>query len=84
MMLINPYPYEDQALSSFSLIVKNETNNNEIYRSFARSHFIWDSKNTENLKSFSPEEIKRVFIDQKIDKLIESVGTINYNPSDWV
>ncbi len=83
LMLLNPYPYEDQALGSFCLLVKNEANKDEVYRSFARSHFIWDSKNTEALESFNYHEIKRIFQDQKIEDLITAAGSVIINEKHW-
>ena len=60
-MLINPYPYQDQALGSFCLITSNEPNRDHIYRSFDKTHFIWDSPNTVSLKSFTVQGMEEVF-----------------------
>lgn len=60
-MLINPYPYQDQALGSFCLIISNEPNRDHIYRSFEKTHFIWDSPNTVSLKSFTVQGMEEVF-----------------------
>ena len=61
MMLLNPYPYQDQALGSFCLLVSNEGNMDYIYRAFDRAHFIWDSPNTEGLESISVQEMEKIF-----------------------
>lgn len=60
-MLINPYPYQDQALGSFCLVISNEPNRDYIYRLFERTHFIWDSPNTEPLDSFEYSGMVSIF-----------------------
>ena len=62
-MLINPYPYQDQALGSFCLFIANDLNRDELYRSFERSHFIWDSPNTVAIESFTAIGVGKVFND---------------------
>ena len=61
IMLINPYPYQDQALGSFCLVISNEANRDEIYQGFERTHFIWDSPNTVTLDSFNVQGMEAVF-----------------------
>ncbi|MBC2696556.1 MAG: hypothetical protein HF982_15030 [Desulfobacteraceae bacterium] len=81
MMLINPYPYQDQALGSFSLVISNEINKDDIYRSFERSHFIWDSPNTEPLESFTFKGMDDIF-GKNLDQLIAKPIKVTVNEED--
>lgn len=73
-MLLNPYPYQDMALGSFCLVVSNDTNRDEIYRSLDRSHFIWDSPNTVKLHAFSYDAMCEVF-DRPLQEIMPSPQT---------
>lgn len=82
MMFINPYPYQDQALGSFSLVISNEPNRDDIYRSFERNHFIWDSPNTELLNSFTVQEMENIF-HKSHEKLIPQPPQVRVKETDF-
>ncbi len=83
MMLINPYPYQDQALGSFCLVILNEPDRDEIYRSFSRAHFIWNSPNTDPLTSFTHEGVRKIFT-KKMDDLTSPPPEVKINEDDFI
>jgi len=82
VMLLNPYPYQDQALGSFCIVVGNEASRNDIYRSFERTHFIWDSPNTVSLKSFTFRGMEEVF-HTELQKLMPAPPHVRVSESDF-
>ena len=81
-MLINPYPYQDQALGSFCLLIGKDPNRDDLYRSFERSHFIWDSPNTVKIESFSAVGVGKVFA-IKLQELMPSPEAVKVEESHW-
>jgi len=80
-MLINPNPYQDQALGSFCLIISNDPSRNDIYRSFEKTHFIWDSPNNVSLDSFNFQGMEAVF-HQTLQNLMPSPPHVQVNDDD--
>jgi hypothetical protein len=81
MMLINPYPYQDQALGSFCLIISNDPNRDDIYQSFEKTHFIWDSPNNVSLKSFTAQGMEEVF-HKNLQELMPAPPHVKVKESD--
>lgn len=64
IMMLNPYPYEIQAVASATLIFDSKNGENEVYNAFRRSHFegVWeDNRNVNILEGYNLEAIKNIF-----------------------
>jgi len=63
LMLLNPYPYQQQALKTFCLVVSKDVGQGKIYRAFDENHFkgVWNSASVEELSGFGEAELAEVF-----------------------
>ena len=82
MMLLNPYPLQQQAFTSLTLVLDSKSGENSVYRAFERSHFrgVWDGRNVDTIDGFDVVSLQKVF-GQSLEsmKLCESDKKIDYD-----
>ena len=76
--MLNPYPYEIQAYSCVAFIFDSKNGENEVYRTFERSHFrgVWGGRNVDILEGYDIDAIKKIF-EKNLDDL--GLGKPNYH-----